>query len=68
MKRVRKWLRNLWRDEQGDVVQNLGWIVAVSLGAVAVGGLVYAGIKNYGNKVQSKINGIDGGTVTNPTY
>lgn len=67
-RRVQAWLRNLWHDEQGDLIQNLGWVVAVSLGAVAVGGLVYAGIRAYGTKVQSRIDGIDGGTITNPTY
>lgn len=61
------WLRHIWRDQNGDLVQNLGWIVAVSLGAVAIGGLVYAGMKGSSNKIKSRMEGIDA-TVINPTY
>lgn len=61
------WLRFLWLDQDGDLTQNMGWIVAVSLGAVAIGGLIYAGMKGASTNITSRMDGIDA-TVTNPTY
>lgn len=51
------------RDERGDIIQNLGWLVAVSIGTIVVGGMVYQGIKSYGERVK---NSLDGLTITPP--
>lgn len=62
------WLRALWTDEQGDVIQNLLWIVGVSLGVLAIAAIVYSGIKALGENVEDRLRSIDTGTIENPIY
>jgi len=55
---VRNLLMRLWLDEQGDMVQNLGWLVAVSVGVVVVGAVIYTAVSSMGDRVKNKIDSI----------
>ena len=57
-----------FHEEEGDIIQNLGWLVAVSVGAAVVGGLVYTGIKTYGTTVKSKVETMTVTPPAAPTY
>lgn len=48
----------LWLDEEGDMVQNLGWLVALSVGVVVVGAVIYSATSSMGDRVRSKIDSI----------
>ncbi len=58
------WFWTFLRSERGDIIQNLGWLVAVSIGGLALGGLVYAGMKGYATNVKTKV---ESQTITPPT-
>jgi len=49
-------LRRLWADESGDMVQNLGWLVAVSVGVAVVGAVIYTAVSSMGTRVKNKID------------
>lgn len=49
-------LKRLWADESGDMVQNLGWLVAVSVGVAVVGGVIYTATSSMGGRVRAKID------------
>jgi len=48
--------RRLWRDEKGNMVENLGWLVAVSVGVAVIGGVIYTASTGLGGRVKSKVD------------
>lgn len=65
---MRAWLKGLWNDEGGGLLEDLGWMVTVGLGALAIGALIYVGIKTFAQNVTTTIESIDMSTVPNPEY
>jgi len=59
-KKAWAWTRGLWRDELGSMVENLGWMIAVSVGVVVIGAVIYAANNGLGGRVSSKVNGFTG--------
>lgn len=52
MKGLLDFLRNLWRDENGNYVENIMWITLISL---AVGGVLIG----LGGTMKNKVNAIN---------
>lgn len=53
-----RWLRDIWTDQHGDVVENLAVLLLVAAGAATVFGALYFALLRAGISFEQGISGV----------